>query len=253
MANEKLMGVLEHLEELRSRLIIALIAIAITTTISYLFSDTILNILRAPAGNMTLKAFSPLDGFMIRFRVALYGGIFLAAPVWIFQVMRYIEPALYPHEKRFVIPSVFAMVVLFLAGNVFGYLILLNMFGPLTGMFGVPGESPIEYFSAADPYIAFVVYFLLATGLGFELPLVIFVLIKLGIVSPESLRKRRKIAWFIIFVIAELITPVSDPIVAPTLVMIPMILLFEGALFLARYAVPKPSTATTPEHKPAKL
>ncbi len=249
MSNEKVMDVFGHLEELRSRLIISLIAILVTTTLAYIFSDTILNILRAPAGNMTLKAFSPLDGFMIRFRVALYGGIFLAAPVWIFQLMRYIEPALYPHEKRYVIPAVIAMVVLFLTGNVFGYLILLNMFGPLTGMFGVPGESPIEYFSAADPYIAFVVYFLLATGLGFELPIVLFVLIKLGIVSPEFLRKQRKIAWFIIFVLAELITPVSDPIVAPTLVMIPMILLFEGALFLARYAAPKRAPSTTPEQK----
>lgn len=251
MANEKRMGVLEHLEELRARLIIALIAIGITTLLAYVFSDTILNILRAPAGNMTLKAFSPLDGFMIRFRVALYGGIFLAAPIWIFQLMRYIEPALLPNEKRYVIPGVVAMVVLFIAGNIFGYLILLNMFEPLTGMFGTPGQSPIEYFSAADPYIAFVVYFLLATGLGFELPIVIFILIKLGIVSPEFLRKQRKIAWFILFVIAQLITPVSDPIVAPTLVMIPMILLYEIALFLARNAAPKRVTAPTPEHKAA--
>lgn len=251
MADEKRMGVLEHLEELRARLIIALIAIGITTLLAYIFSDAILNILRAPAGHMTLKAFSPLDGFMIRFRVALYGGIFLAAPIWIFQLMRYIEPALLPNEKRYVIPGVIAMVVLFLSGNVFGYLILLNMFGPLTGMFGTPGESPIEYFSAADPYISFVVYFLLATGLGFELPIVIYVLIKLGIVSPEFLRKQRKVAWFIIFVIAELITPVSDPLVAPTLVMIPMILLYEAALFLARNAAPKRAPAPAPERKAA--
>lgn len=249
MADEKLMGVLEHLEELRSRLIIALIAIVVTTTLAYIFSDTILNILRVPAGNITLKAFSPLDGFMIRFRVALYGGIFLATPVWIYQLMRYIEPALYPHEKRYVIPGVIAMVVLFLMGNVFGYLILLNMFGALTGMFGIPGESPIEYFPGADPYISFVVYFLLATGLGFELPLVIFVLIKLGIVSPEFLRKQRKVAWFVIFVIAELITPVSDPIVAPTLVMIPMIFLYEIALLLARNAAPKRTTLPAPERQ----
>lgn len=251
MADEKRMGVIEHLEELRSRLIISLIAVVITTALAYIFSDTILNILRAPAGNMTLKAFSPLDGFMIRFRVALYGGVFLAAPVWIFQFMRYIEPALYPNEKRFVIPLTIAMVVLFLTGNVFGYLILLNMFGPLTGMFGIPGESPIEYFSAADPYIAFVVYFLIATGLGFELPIVLFVLIKLGIVSPEFLRKQRKIVWFIIFVIAQLITPVSDPIVAPTLVMIPMILLYEVALFFARNAAPKRAPQPVTEHKAA--
>ncbi|MBM3127548.1 MAG: twin-arginine translocase subunit TatC [Chloroflexi bacterium] len=243
MPDEKRMGVLEHLDELRSRLIIALIAILVTTLLAYTFSDAILNLLRAPAGGLTLKAFSPLDGFMIRFRVALYGGIFLAAPVWIFQLMRYIEPALLPSEKRFLFPGTLAMVVLFLLGNVFGYLMLLNMFEPLTGMFGTPGESPIEYFSAADPYISFVTYFMLATGLGFELPIVIFVLIKLGIVSPEALRKRRKIAWFIIFVIAQLITPVADPIVAPTLVMIPMILLFEFALFFSRNAAPKSARA----------
>lgn len=245
------MGVLEHLEELRARLIIALVAIGVTTLLAYIFSDTILNILRAPAGNMTLKAFSPLDGFMIRFRVALYGGIFLAAPIWIFQLMRYIEPALLPNEKRYVIPGVVAMVGLFITGNIFGYLILMNMFEPLTGMFGTPGESPIEYFSAADPYISFVVYFLLATGLGFELPIVIFVLIKLGIVSPEFLRKQRKVAWFIIFVIAELITPVADPLVAPTLVMIPMILLYEVALLLTRKAAPKRASTPTPERKTA--
>jgi sec-independent protein translocase protein TatC len=249
MSEEKRMGVLDHLDELRSRLIIALIAILVTTSLAYIFSDTILNLLRAPAGGMALKAFSPLDGFMIRFRVALYGGIFLAAPVWIFQVMRYLEPALLPREKRFLFPGTLAVVVLFLAGNVFGYLILLNMFGAITGMFGTPGESPIEYFPGADPYISFVTYFMLATGLGFELPIVIFVLIKLGIVSPESLRKQRKVVWFVIFVIAELITPVADPIVAPTLVMIPMILLFEIALFFSRRAAPKPAPSSPAEQK----
>lgn len=243
------MGVLEHLDELRSRLLIALIAILVTTSLAYIFSDTILNILRAPAGNLTLKAFSPLDGFMIRFRVAMYGGIFLAAPVWIFQLIRYVEPALLPSEKRFIVPGVAAMVGLFALGNAFGYLILLNMFSALTGMFGTPGESPIEYFPGADPYISFVVYFLLSTGLAFELPVVLFVLIKLGVVSPAFLRKQRKVAWFIIFVIAELITPVSDPFIAPTLVMVPMILLFEIALFFSRYAAPKSAATATSKPK----
>jgi len=88
MTEENRMGVLDHLEELRSRLIIALIAILVTTALAYVFSDGILYFLRAPAGDIKLQAFSPLDGFMIRFRVALYGGISLAAPIWIFQLMR---------------------------------------------------------------------------------------------------------------------------------------------------------------------
>ena len=246
MSNEKRMEVLEHLDELRSRLIIAVIAILVTTALAYIFSDTILYILRAPAGDIKLQAFSPLDGFMIRFRVALYGGIALAAPVWIYQVMRYLEPALLPSEKRFFIPGVIAMVVLFLLGNAFGYLMLRNMMGVLFTMFG----SELNYLPSADQYISFVVYFLISTGVAFELPIVLLILIKLGIVSPDFLRKQRKVAWFILFVFAELITPISDPIVAPTVVMLPMVLLFELALFVSRFIVPKPASSV-PEKKPA--
>jgi sec-independent protein translocase protein TatC len=153
MAEEKRMGVLDHLEELRSRLIIAIIAILVTTTLAYIFSDAILAFLRAPAGDIKLQAFSPLDGFMIRFRVALYGGIALAAPIWIYQLVRYIEPALLPQEKRFIVPVVAAMVVLFLLGNAFGYVMLFSMMGVFISMFG----SELNYLPSAVQYIAFVV------------------------------------------------------------------------------------------------
>ncbi len=250
MATEKRMGVLEHIEELRSRLIIAILAILVTTSLAYIFSDAILYFLRQPAGDIKLQAFSPLDGFMIRFRVALYGGIALAAPVWIYQLVRYIEPALLPQEKKFIIPGVAAMVVLFLAGNAFGYLMLRNMMGVLFTMFG----TELNYLPSADQYISFVVYFLIATGIAFELPIVMLILMKLGIVKPQFLRKQRKVAYFIIFVFAELITPVSDPIVAPMVVMMPMVVLFEIALFVSRFIVPKstPKTSTpNPEQKAA--
>ena len=113
--------------------------------------------------------------------------------------------------------------------------------GVLISMFG----TELNYLPSADQYIAFVVYFLLSTGVAFELPIVMLILIRLGIVKPEFLRKRRKVAWFIIFVFAELITPVADPIVAPMVVMTPMIILFELALFLSRFIVPKPTVAVT--------
>ena len=225
-----------HLEELRGRLITSLIAILITTSLAYIFSDTLIHILRAPAGDIKLHAFNPMDGFIIRFRVALYGGLFLAAPVWVYQVMRYIEPGLLPYEKRFLIPGVVAGVILFVVGNLFGYLMLTNMVGVLFSMFG----SELDYFPSAEQYISFVVYFLVATGVAFELPIVLLLLIRLGLLSPQALRKQRKIAYFIIFVFAEIITPVSDPIVAPMVVMIPMVLLFEIALFFARFVAPKP-------------
>jgi sec-independent protein translocase protein TatC len=239
MAEEKRMGIIEHIEELRSRLIISIIAILVTTTLAYVFSDAILEILTRPAGGLKLVALSPMDGFMIRFRVALYGGLALAAPVWIYQLVRYLEPGLLPHEKRYIIPGVAGMVALFLLGNVFGYVMLANMLTVMLTMFG----STLTYLPSADQYISFVVYFLLAVGISFELPIVILILMKIGIVSPEFLRKQRRIAYFVLFVFAELVTPVADPIVAPLVVMLPMAILFELALFLSRFVVPKPKAA----------
>jgi len=234
------MGILEHIEELRSRLIISLIAILVTSALAYVFSDTIIAILTRPAGGLKLVAFSPMDGFMIRFRVALYGGLALAAPVWIYQVIRYLEPGLLPHEKRYVIPGVVAAVTLFLIGNVFGYFMLDNM---LTVMFAMFGQD-LQYLPSADQYISFVVYFLVAIGIAFELPIVLLILVKLGLLQVETLRRQRRIAYFVIFVFAELITPVSDPIVAPMVVMVPMLVLFELALFAARFIAPKPRTVS---------
>ena len=241
MAEEKRMGVIEHMEELRSRLIISLIAILVTTALAYFFSDTILSFLTKPAGGLKLVAFSPMDGFMIRFRVALYGGLALAAPVWIYQLVRYLEPGLLPHEKRYIIPGVAGAVVLFFLGNIFGYFMLSNMLSIMFAMFG----NDLQYLPSADQYISFIVYFLLAIGISFELPIVILILMKLGLVSPQYLRKQRRIAYFVIFVFAELITPVSDPIVAPMVVMVPMLVLFELALFLSRFVVSKPKPAST--------
>ncbi len=240
MSDEKRMGFLEHLEEIRSRLIISLIAIAVTTALAYVFADAILHVMISPAtesGVKTLTAFGPMDGFMIHLRVALYGGIFLAAPVWLYQIVRFIEPGLLPNEKRLIIPGVIALVVLFLLGNVFGFLMLRNMMGVLSTMFG----SEISYLPGADQYISFVTYFLISTGIAFELPLVLLVLMRMGIVSPQFVKKQRRIAYFVLFVFAELITPVADPIVAPTVVMLPMVALFELALFASRFVVPKPA------------
>lgn len=100
MANEQRLCLIQHLEELRSRLIVSILAIFFTTALTYIFSDVILYLLRAPAGTIKLQGFSPMDGFMIRFQVALYGGISLAAPIWIYQLLRFIEPGLLPDEKK---------------------------------------------------------------------------------------------------------------------------------------------------------
>lgn len=247
MRDEKRMGLVEHVEEMRSRLIISLIAILVTTALAYVFSDAILEILTRPAGGLKLVALSPMDGFMIRFRIALYGGLVLAAPVWVYQVIRFLEPGLLPHEKRLILPGVGAMVVLFFLGNAFGYLMLANMFTVMLTMFG----NTLTYLPSADQYISFVVYFLVAVGIAFELPIVMLILMKLGLVKPDFLRRQRRTAYFVLFVFAELITPVSDPIVAPLVVMVPMVILFELALFLSRFLASKPRSTAPVESTPS--
>jgi sec-independent protein translocase protein TatC len=228
----------DHLLELRRRLITSLVAIVIFTTIGYIFSDTLLYILRAPAGNLVLQALSPMDGFLIKFRIALYAGLYLSAPVWVYEIMMFVYPGLNPQEARLIIPGVIAIVVLFLLGNIFGYLMLSNMMGFILSMFG----SELKYLPSADPFISFVIFFLAATGIAFELPIALLILMRLGLISHQTLRKQRKISYFVIFVFAELITPVADPIVAPTVVMLPMVVLFELALLVARFITPKPAT-----------
>jgi sec-independent protein translocase protein TatC len=201
--------------------------------------------LRAPAesaGITKLVALSPLDGFLVHFRIALYGGLFLSAPVWIFELTRFIAPALLPHEKRLIIPGIIAAMVLFLLGNVFGYYMLNSMMSVIFFMFG----KELQYFPSADPFISFVVFFLVATGIAFELPIILLILIRIGWLPLDVVRRNRKIAYFAIFVFAELITPVADPFVAPAIVMMPMILLFELALLVARLIAPKPAPATVP-------
>lgn len=150
MANEQRLCLIQHLEEFRSRLIVSILAIFFTTALAYIFSDTILYLLRAPTGTIKLQGFSPLDGCMIRFQVALYGGIPLAAPIWIYQLLRFIEPGLLPDEKKVRHFRCRRDGWAFLSGNLFGYLMLGHMLQVLFAMFG----SQLDYLPSAEQYIS---------------------------------------------------------------------------------------------------
>ncbi len=228
---EPQMTIIEHLEELRSRLIKSILAILVAGALCYLFSDQILAFLKAPAVGYIDKfyVFGPMDGFIVRWKVSLYGGLVLAAPVWAWQVIQFILPGLTDSERRFLIPGAVGLVVLFLFGTVLGYMTLPATFHVLVGMMG----SQLEYFPTANSYISLVVFLLLAYGLAFETPVIILALVHVGILSPRLLRKQRRVAYFIMFVFAEIATPVADPIVAPMMIMAPMVVLYEGSIRLA--------------------
>jgi sec-independent protein translocase protein TatC len=223
------MSWVEHLEELRSRLIVCIIAICITTALAFLVSDNLIVLLKIPAGNIILHVFGPMDGFFVKWRISLFSGVALAFPVWSYEIISYISPGLTTQEKRVILPLVFVAFILFLIGVAFGYYLLFGMIGVLVAMFG----TQLEYFPAADAYMSFASFFLLSTGLAFEMPVVLYALVQLHILSVELLKKQRRYFYFAMFVFAEIITPVSDPIIAPLTITLPMVLLYELTIIVA--------------------
>ncbi len=227
---DKSMTLIEHLEELRRRILISAVSILVIAAAAFFLSDPILKILLMPSGGLHLNAFSIMDGFMIKWHIALYTGIIVAFPVWGYHLYRYVSPGLLPNERHAIFPVLLGGLVLFVIGAMFGYYLLWGMIRVLVDLF--PQE--VQYLPNADDYINFVLFFLLACGLAFQLPSALTILVQLRILSSNVLRKQRKVAYFALFVFAEVITPVSDPIVAPLTVLVPLIVLYELSIFVAR-------------------
>src|SRR5512136_1765517 len=163
MANDKQMTVIEHLEELRRRIIISVVAILVTTGVAFFFSDAILRFLLLPSGGLQLRAFGLMDGFMIKWHIALYTGVVVAFPVWAYQLFRFIYPGLLDQERRTLFPMLVGAMVLFVIGGVFGYYLLRGMIHVLIELY--PQE--VEFLPSADDYISFVLFFMLSSGLAF--------------------------------------------------------------------------------------
>jgi sec-independent protein translocase protein TatC len=220
----------DHLEELRRRIIISALAVLAASAGCFFLSDWLLRIMLLPSGGLELRAFALMDGFMIRLRLALYAGVVVAFPVWAWQVIRFVGPGLLPGEKRRMVPFLAAALLLFAAGTVFGYYLLGLTVKVLIGLF----PPRIEYLPSASDYLAFSAFFLLACGIAFQLPCMLVLLVSLRVIGAEVLRRRRKVAWFVLFAFAEIVTPVADPIVAPLTVLIPLVVLYEASVFVAR-------------------
>ncbi len=228
---DAIMPLTAHLEELRSRLIVSIFAVLVTTIVGFVLADQIIAIVKIPAGGITLHVFSPMDGFFVKWRIALFTGLALASPIWVYQLVAFIAPGLTDEEKRVVVPVVGAGFVLFALGAAFGYYLLFGMMNVLIALFG----PQLDYFPSADAYISFVIFFVLSVGVAFELPVLLYTLVRLHVISTELLRKQRRYFYFAMFVFAEIITPVSDPIIAPLTITVPLVLLYELTLIIARW------------------
>ena len=230
---DKELSLVQHLREFRDRLMVASIAVAITTAFSFLFVGQIIRYLLLPSGVVTLQTFSPTEPFAISFRVALFSGIALGMPVILYEIYAYIDPALFPGERKFVRIIGLPVLGLFALGMAFCYFVLLPRAIPFLLNFGG------DVFSGqlrAEEYLSFVTTFVLGMGLVFEVPVIIWALVRIGIVQRAWLAKQRRYVFLLAFVVGAIITPTPDPF-NQTLVAIPMYLLWELGLFLARFGV----------------
>lgn len=232
MAEEEELTIIEHLEELRDRLIKSAIALTITTLLSFAFTKQFLQILIAPMGQTLPVSLSPTTNIVVFAKVALISGIALAMPVLVFQLLSFIAPGLTRQEKRYLYLVLPGATISFVVGAAFAYFVMLPTAIPFLKGFL---SDVIQPNWSVDKYISFITSLLFWVGVSFETPLVIFFLSKLGIVTPASLSRYRKYAILVIAVLAAVITPTPDPF-NMLLVMAPLILLYEIGILLAKLA-----------------
>jgi sec-independent protein translocase protein TatC len=219
------MSFLDHLEELRKRLIHSIIAVAIAFGVCWTFADTLFKTVSVPIRKTgtELIVTSPTEAFNLELKLALLAGIFLAAPFILGQVWLFISPGLYKHERRYALPFILSSSILFVLGGTFGYFVAFRyalnfLIQWAKNMDVVPRISASEYFD---------LFIMVELGLAviFEIPALIFVLSRIGIVSGPFLLKNTRYAVLVAFVVAAVITPTTD---IPNMMMmaIPMVALY---------------------------
>ena len=227
-SGNKSMSFIDHLEELRWRIIKILSSIIFGGILTFFFIDFFLELLLEPLDNtnsdnpINLQVLSVQGMFIIKWSIALIGGVVLAIPVITFQIWKFISPGLYANEKGFVLPLVFFSFFSFLLGIIFSYTILipycLNFFASLSG------ETVLNNFSI-NHYFSFITWLLLGCGIVFQLPVVSFLLSTIGLLTPAFMRHYRRHAIVIIFILSSFITP-PDP-VSMLVMAFPLIILYE--------------------------
>jgi sec-independent protein translocase protein TatC len=241
----------EHLDELRKRLFVCIIAVTVGVLLAALFNSTMFEILlhplravpNLPASATKITTFSPAEPFMVSLKIWVVGGLILASPVIIYQLWAFLAPAFSANEKKYFYPVVFATSILFFAGCAMAYFLVLPK-----------GLSWLLTFSSgffnvqlrAEEYFTFMALFVLAFGLVFELPVVLVLLAKVGVIDDKFLKKNRRWAIVILAVAAAFITPSQDAF-SMLAMFIPLYVLYEVSVVLARFVQPKREDAPVVE------
>jgi sec-independent protein translocase protein TatC len=226
------MTLIEHLKELRNRVIKSALAVVVGVVLCAVFWETILGWLLAPAREshpeFELAVFGPTESIGVLFKIAMYGGLLAASPVVIYQILMFVIPGLTPRERRAILPGMFGAVAFLLAGMAFAYWVVLPV--SLEFLLDFGGDN-FEPFIGAKQYLDFATRIVFWVGISFELPMVIALLARLGLVRARQLIHFWRYAILIVFIIAAVITPTPDPL-TQSLVAGPLILLYVlGILF----------------------
>jgi sec-independent protein translocase protein TatC len=230
--NKKEMPFLDHLEELRWRILKSLLAVFILTILCFSFSDFLLEILLYPGQQVKppiqLQVLKIQTKFNIKLEISLLAGIIFSLPVILYQLWKFIAPGLLKNEKRTLPIISFAVALCFFVGIIFAYFIII----PYTINFLIKmGPVDVENNIALDFYIGFILRVLAVFGIVFELPTLSFLLTKLGLLTPFIMRKYRRYAIVGTFIIGAILTP-PDPI-SQILLALPLIILYEVSIFVS--------------------
>jgi sec-independent protein translocase protein TatC len=236
------MTLTEHLAELRSRLIRSALAVVAGMMVVLAFYEPVLDFLRQPYDNLCLRrpdlvtncdffTLGPLEGFNARLRISLYGGLILALPVVLWQIWRFVVPALHSKEKKYAIPFVLSSVILFVIGGFFAYVTLDKGLEWLISWSG----SDVQQAFQISKYVSFVGLMMAAFGIGFEFPVLLVFLQLVGAVRPRQLVEGWRVAFMLIVVLAAVITPSGDPITL-ALLSVPLAIFYFIAILIGYLA-----------------
>jgi sec-independent protein translocase protein TatC len=232
------MTLVEHLTELRDRIIKIVVAVLVGMVVAFFLYDAIFNILLEPyekiaSSSLTggkLLQVDPLEGFGIRMKLAAYGGVAFAMPVILWQIWRFVTPGLYAHERRYAIPFVVSALVLFLLGAGLAFYTLPKA---LEFLVDIGGTDNFVTAFAPGKYFTLITYMMLAFGIGFEFPILLIFLQLVGVLSSQALRRTRRYAIVGICIVVAVITPSGDPI-SMLMLSVPMALFYEASIIVGR-------------------
>ncbi len=233
------MTLLEHLKELRYRVMVSGFAVLIGVVVCFYFWETILGWMVAPArdrvADFRVSSFSPTDRIGIIVKIGLYGGVILASPVVVYQLLAFIVPGLTPRERRILLPGIIGAAIFLLAGMAFAYWIILPA---SLGFLLELGSDEIDNVIGIRQYVDFVTRIIFWVGVSFELPMVLAIAARLGLVRARQLLSFWRYAVVVVFVIAAIVTPTPDPI-TQTFVAGPLLGLYFIGILMAWTVQPR--------------